>query len=139
MEIFDIVFIIFGLIGIALIAAAYIIGIYKYRNCKIPVKAVCVKIKKQKIKQDGRQDYHSTFVPVYQYVFNGKTRTVTESVATQDPGIETGQECELFIDPNNPKIFLVSGKKKGEFWGLALPGIVFFVISAAACVMVHIG
>lgn len=101
---------------------------YLKKACSERIQARCVYIKEETVYSDGRR--HIKRAPVFEFQFLGNTYSVAENLGSgKVPSI--GDNCEIFINPDNPKEFYRKGDNSMVFFGIVC--VVFILFGVLAC------
>lgn len=127
--------ILFFLVG-AFNILSYFVRTKRERTCTECVSATCVYLSTHESRKDGRT--HITYSPVFKFNYNGEDYTVSNSFhsSKRDITAVVGNQYDMYINPDNPKIFKEAGESKRltklemtfGFIFLAISILVFLII-----------
>ena len=129
---------IFVLVGIALLLGT-ITRAAQEKKCTVLVRAVCTDLDARTTNHSAGDSAYTIKCPVFTFDYNGKTYSVNSGTYSGGVKAVVGQEYDLYINPDDPELFMEEGESKrlkalDFFYGpicIALGIIVFLVTKFA--------
>lgn len=107
------------------------IGVSRYRSSKICTEKVMAVVNENRFVE--REDSSPTYVPIFEYTFNGVRYLTKSNTSSDPPEFEEGQEVEIFVDPDDPAHIYVPDDKTlffliGIFCLIGMVGVIITAI-----------